>query len=675
MAEQLAPIPFFLQQQSGPVGQGASNPAPIGLSVPQEQQQQPLVLQPSGSASAQAGPSAPASTTAQPSAGFFSQFDPQSLRPVSASNGSANDRPARRNGPSGGRPRPHEKADHIEDETMSRLDSAAGRARPKAGQGRDKRSKGKGRARDELALDDTPSRDTRRQDRKSSNSTPYERNRNRSARGQKASVSIKGLAAKAIEEAGEPRSSSAGTKPSSIQVLHDFIEQRWNPSAALLDLSGMIRDPIWRLKGIKPPGTRDAPKAIAGALWKSVSQTYPQIVSLSLANNDLENLRDLSPSLLVQYLPHLHNLSLADNKIARTSPMNPIGSSNRHSGGLKQLEALVLTGNPITSNYAGRQRDYQRDVAKLFPALTSLDMLPIDRGSLLTEKETRFPYGMQPGFADSEGGRSLVAAFLAKFFESLDKSRENLHAAYAPSASFSYALNSMPPQRMVHEKRSFSSGNKAKAYQNRLDFRRYITIKDRNDVKASARNLNRATTPVVPTLLVGPDDIVAALKAMPGTSHPLARAAEFVFDVWTQPDAHAEGEVLFVTVHGMFEEAGTSARVSFDRAFILAPAAPDTIAHAAGWPCLIISDQLTLRGHSHASAWEPGCLAIANLAAEAPPAAITPQQEAMVAEFSRLTRLKSQFAFDCLALNEWDPTRSMTNFEQLRPTIPAEAFD
>lgn len=52
---------------------------------------------------------------------------------------------------------------------------------------------------------------------------------------------------------------------------------------------------------------------------------------------------------------------------------------------------------------------------------------------------------------------------------------------------------------------------------------------------------------------------------------------------------------------------------SFDRVFVLAPAPPDSPAHAAGWMVTILSDQLTVRGYSANEAWVPGPIAVQNI--------------------------------------------------------------
>lgn len=56
-------------------------------------------------------------------------------------------------------------------------------------------------------------------------------------------------------------------------------------------------------------------------------------------------------------------------------------------------------------------------------------------------------------------------------------------------------------------------------------------------------------------LYSGPQNIVAALKDLPTSEHPISESEKFVVDAWAQPGLLAGNAVgLFVTVHGQFFE-------------------------------------------------------------------------------------------------------------------------
>lgn len=140
-------------------------------------------------------------------------------------------------------------------------------------------------------------------------------------------------------------------------------------------------------------------------------------------------------------------------------------------------------------------------------------------------------------------------------------------------------------------------------------------------------------------------------------------------------------------MHGEFAEAPSQGVRSFDRTFVVAPAPPGSMAANLGWPCVIISDQLTIRNYAGISAWSPQAQqqTTATSAAasqptqqpqgQAPATGIAPEQHALALELAARTKLKYDFAVQCLADNQWNPQLAMQRFEELRPSIPAEAFD
>lgn len=64
-----------------------------------------------------------------------------------------------------------------------------------------------------------------------------------------------------------------------------------------------------------------------------------------------------------------------------------------------------------------------------------------------------------------------------------------------------------------------------------------------------------------------------------------------------------------------------------------------------------------------------------NPAATAPPASSEDAQKAsLIAAVRQRTGMNAQFSELCLAQNGWDVERAVANFEEIRATIPPEAF-
>lgn len=96
--------------------------------------------------------------------------------------------------------------------------------------------------------------------------------------------------------------------------------------------------------------------------------TPRQVISLSLANNNLSSPLVLSPYLLCTSLPNIENVSFANNRFANfrdMDPFSPIVGKQRNDKkpkGWPNLKELVLTGNPVVHS-AGTDTAYQRSVA------------------------------------------------------------------------------------------------------------------------------------------------------------------------------------------------------------------------------------------------------------------------------------------------------------------------
>ncbi|GAA5972358.1 hypothetical protein JCM11641_002422 [Rhodosporidiobolus odoratus] len=544
---------------------------------------------------------------------------------------------------------------------------------------------------------------------------------------------------------------------STVDVLRLFILARYSQPDRMLNMENMAEDPVLKEHKLLAPGQPGAPSNMAGAIWKLAKEMCPDVISLSLANNALTSLLPLSPFLLTSSLPNIENVSFAANNLSQFRDLDPfsplIGKERKDKKpkGWSKLKELVLTGNPIIHS-GGTTQTYEREMARRFSTLRTLDQKPLDptvafsvaqkaaeagatpglssrvKSEKSKQKEREhvtFPVEIKGGFHESDQTRDFIGGFFLKFFAAFDSDRPSLLSVYAPVCSFSLHADTSYPAR-ARAKKIGINGDKRFPNQHKLDWKHYLTPE-------GSRNLQRVKVPEkrVNTMHLNPSSVITAIVNLPKTQHPLDQSEKFVWDCWTmpamlaptQPGGEAE-TVIYASVHGEFTEFPSQGIRSFDRNFILAPAPAGSTAQAAGWPCIILSDLLTLRGYSDLSfskprpppqpkaaappattgpapvvAPVPPAMAgpsFAAVAAAPPPAAppaaaaaaplpglgqeraegITDEQQNLVLQLQQVTRLNYTFAHLCLSQNGWDPHQALAQFQTLQGqgSIPAEAF-
>ena len=287
---------------------------------------------------------------------------------------------------------------------------------------------------------------------------------------------------------------------------------------------------------------------------------------------------------------------------------------------------------------------------------------------------------------------------LCRFFSLYDTNRAALKEAYAPAAQFSFVTNVVPPPRAKAAGYLHTMPN-----QKSLNFDKYQDVGTRNLMRLQSSKSRHSA------LRQGSGEIISTISKLPGTTHPLNDASKFCVDAWIVPNntvgaqmssaaADKPEAVLLICVHGEFAEAPSTGVRSFDRTFIVAPVAPGSQAANAGWPCVILSDQLTVRHYAGTAAWSPDALPTGEVTATAPTpsaapgvpsaAAATPsvapanlpphlqnqapapglneQQHLLSLQLAAQTGLTYPFAVQCLQENGWDPNVAMTNFENLK---------
>ncbi|KAF9967744.1 nuclear mRNA export, poly(A)+RNA binding protein [Mortierella alpina] len=359
--------------------------------------------------------------------------------------------------------------------------------------------------------------------------------------------------------------------------------------------------------------------------------------------------------------PEIHTISFASNGLRSVKPIEALSEY------FPYLLNLSLRCNEIASN-----KDLEGISGNRLPHLKELVLLdnPI-RERDVTKNNDDISY--------------------RSYFSLFDSERGLLEHIYDVNATFSYSA--ITPPSPLQRSQGISSEN----------WSEYLR---------QSRNLSRLSDLGARTtrLHVGSKDIVyQGLMQLPETRHDLSENSKVCVDAW-ETGGLLPTVCIYLSVHGEFEEVRRgmqeSVRKSFDRTFIIAPAPPGSVAAANGYPCLIISDQLTLRGYNGSTGWKPDLsvnvtpslaaaaagvatalksVPIANAASHVFPMshasaasphldALSPEQQALVQELQRVTGLNVETALQCLLASGWDATKSMILVEQHRSQLPASAW-
>ncbi|TFK46129.1 NTF2-like protein [Heliocybe sulcata] len=482
----------------------------------------------------------------------------------------------------------------------------------------------------------------------------------------------------------EPRTPTVSKK--AVDVWREFVKSRYNAEAQFLNLERMLDDDIIRRSRLVPPGAPGSSLREASVIFKLASQLKPEVKTVSLANNNISQGQLLTS--LPHYLPNLVNLSLENNNLQLWRDLDNFSSRNHK---MEQLQELILIGNPLRElEYKnGRGDKYRGEIGRRFPSLTVLDREPMtvisfdapqassSTASAKLPAATTFPADMQGSFITGVEP-SIVSGFLARFFSTYDNQRASLMDAYHPSATFSFSANTAIPTRARMQGFQYS---KEMPNQKRLEWSPWLA-----GGHGGSRNLSRMAgglDKMVKSLHVGSEEAVRAMCALPGSRHDVAGSPEkFCVDAW--PVGEGAGMSLFTSVHGQFTEQPVGGERSFDRSFILAPAPEGSRAKLNGWDVMIMSDQLVVRSYSSPEAWKPGPMRVqhgdplpAFSLSQIPPevqqelsqivSGPCPEpQRSLVLQICQRTGLNVKFAVECLQSNGWDLDRAVKNFEEVK---------
>lgn len=453
---------------------------------------------------------------------------------------------------------------------------------------------------------------------------------------------------------GDTRTHSAPSQPSAAsselkEKFKAFLGQRYDLQRKLLDLSGLGQDPV--LAEMEAFADKDRAEktfkvlmTICDDVFLGAEQKREAIHSISLANNSIDNVSRVFS--LATTFPDLKHLDCSGNIF------NDTKSLLRWRHYFKNLETLLLTGNPIETN----EPNYKEEVMKWFPKLQILSGVTVRTPEQIVAEEAA-KAAMQPtpipqGGADFRDAGNIGEQFLLKFLPMYDTDRAGLAAMfYDERTSFSLSVVNQAPRDV---------DTPVPAWQPYLKY---------------SRNLVKITHPGprIQRLLKGRLLIQELWKNLPVTKHPdlVSNTSKYLVDCHPLPAlADPSGQSvqgvdgLIINIHGEFEEKDPNSdkigQRSFSRTFVLGPGAP------GGPQVRVVSDMLSLR------AYNPIPLPQEAPASIAVPVNTEQQKQLIVAELSRRTNMTPEYSEMCLTQVNWDLEAAMVKFRET--TLGPEAF-
>ncbi|ORX48971.1 NTF2-like protein [Piromyces finnis] len=345
---------------------------------------------------------------------------------------------------------------------------------------------------------------------------------------------------------------------------------RYNPENQYLNLENINNDPALGDKR----GLVDLNKSekLGQVICKLIKENFPDVKTISFANNNLRNLRALSK--LHQWLPDVMNLSFQNNQLATLRDIEPI-NGDKFTG----LRELVISENPVKDKEMqkfGNFENLKSQIKSMFPSLLILDNeelpegISFDVGKNINSKT--LPLQIMSSFVDSDVTANTIQDFIVKYFTLFDTNRVGLLDLYDDNALFSLSINNNIPSW----RKRFERGNMSnwKAY-------------DRN-FKSTRQSLRDNL------LSKGKNAIIQTIAKLPSTKHPLEDNSKFIIDSW-QINVAPQQILIYLNISGEFKEVDVKLNKSFSRTFLIAPSQPQSNAANAGWAYTIFNDQMTVR--------------------------------------------------------------------------------
>lgn len=337
-----------------------------------------------------------------------------------------------------------------------------------------------------------------------------------------------------ITSLGSASAEASGT----MQILNAILQQRYDPNTKLLNFAMMMVDPTLLAHGLL--ASPQTAMKMFQALLKVAADLKLEVQSVSLEQNqlvDVEIAVHVSNS-----FPKLLNLSLANNQINSISNLTILKSK------FQNLRELVLAGNPLQQHpaYAASQ---VREIVNMFPRLMILDGQTVRTEADLPRNA--LPVPVKPTFFEDDAVQQLVGVFLSNFFGMWDTNRQGLQILYDESSLFSLCLSGNVPHVPTSSKTSDA----------------YLR---------NSRNLmkNHSLQTKHNRIHIGTQSIMTTFNRIPQTKHDLTNPELFQMDAWKIQDIRAPGDTaIMMVVHGEFTEMPGSHKRSFDRTLVVLPGA------------------------------------------------------------------------------------------------------
>ncbi|TVY80336.1 mRNA export factor mex67 [Lachnellula suecica] len=447
-----------------------------------------------------------------------------------------------------------------------------------------------------------------------------------------------------------------GVSPSAEETkerLKAVLATRYNGELKLLDLSALAHDTGLKEMGVFDGSTTTskifpALMVVCGGLFKTRQEKQEAIVSVTLADNDLADVADVSS--LAETFPDLKHLDLSRNRLAQMSNLDAWGSR------LKHLSTLILTGNPIETQLA----TLKTDILKKYPYLEILNGVqvrtPEEVAAALDFAKSPIPIA-GPDFRDvGQVGENFIRQFVVLY----DTDRTALLAQFYDSESaYSLSVNVVAPRSHKISAPIAPWAAYLKHSRNMVKITHLPAQMNRLHRGIQAIQSLWATLPATrhPDIQTQGEKYLIECHALPGLADPTGQSVRGV-------------DGLIITMHGEFEEQNNSTEKSlrsFSRTFVLGPGAP------GGQPIRVVSDMMALR------CWAP--LALPKPAANSQPAPTNnnngseqQRQEAMAMQLVEKTGMTPQYSALCLTETGWDLEKAFMAFTANKDKLPADAF-
>ncbi|ETN37115.1 uncharacterized protein HMPREF1541_08105 [Cyphellophora europaea CBS 101466] len=170
---------------------------------------------------------------------------------------------------------------------------------------------------------------------------------------------------------GNPNTPADSSKAQLESILTNVIRKRYNANEQYLTLEALSADPDIVAAGLHTSSASKVFTAIFTIAEKYVFETAAKrrdmVISISISNNGLTTVGDIIA--LNSTFPNIKNLDLSKNQLTDA------GSFKYWRNGMRNLEHLIITDNPIDANPAEKEK-----LVRWWRRLKMLNGAPVTRG-------------------------------------------------------------------------------------------------------------------------------------------------------------------------------------------------------------------------------------------------------------------------------------------------------